>query len=143
MSGGGHNVRVLERAWGDPSGHQARNVGHVGKQVRTNLVTDSTESGIVQRPRVATHTGDDDLRFKQMSIRSQGVIVDEASGGVHLKERVFENKDFPENLDNKQDATVQKHTRPLYMAVSDVKMASVRINSYELGINPKSDTNFN
>ena len=56
MGGGSDHIAVLKRARNDASSYQARDVGHVSEEIGIVLITNFTETFVVQVARVAGHT---------------------------------------------------------------------------------------
>lgn len=77
MSGGGHNIGVLEGRGDNASGNQTRDVGHVDNKVGTNLVGDLAHALVVNQTAVGRGTSDQDLGAVQLSVGLEGVIVDD------------------------------------------------------------------
>ncbi|MCY1374789.1 hypothetical protein D9M69_621520 [compost metagenome] len=80
MGGGGDHVGVGQRVRVQTSGDQASNVGHVDKEVGTDLVRDSTKTLEIDHSRVSRETGDDHLRLMLKGQAFDFCIIDQAVG---------------------------------------------------------------
>merc|ERR1719421_150773 len=79
VSGGGHNISILEGVVGHLGGHKSRDVSHVHEQKSTTAIGYLTETGIVPLTRVSRASHDEHGGLKQVSLGSKSVIVDETS----------------------------------------------------------------
>mmetsp|Transcript_19454 Transcript_19454/g.34683 ORF Transcript_19454/g.34683 Transcript_19454/m.34683 type:complete len:299 (-) Transcript_19454:608-1504(-) len=82
VSGGCDHIRVLKGGGDKPSGHQARDVSHVGQQPSLVLVSDGAHAGVVIVARVGGRASDDELGAEQLGRLLDLVVVDEAGGLV-------------------------------------------------------------
>ena len=71
-----------ERGHCEARGHQTRDVRHVAHEQRAARVGDLAEAGIVPLARVGGAAADDHGGLEQVGLSLQGVVVDDACGGV-------------------------------------------------------------
>ena len=64
--------------------NQARNVSHVGVQVRANGVRNLTEAFVVQVTRIGTVASNDQLWPEFQGLCGQLVVVNQTSGRIYL-----------------------------------------------------------
>lgn len=79
VGGCGHDIGVLERAWDDTSGDEARDVSHVNNEVSTDEVCNLTHTSIVDETAVCRGTGNENLRSVHQGILLQLLIINDAS----------------------------------------------------------------
>lgn len=79
VSGGGHDISVLERRWDHTSGNQTGNVSHVDDEVGTDGIGDLAHARIVDQTAVGGGTGNKALGAVELGVGLEGVIVDDAS----------------------------------------------------------------
>ena len=82
VHGGGHDVGRGDGRRVQARGDQAGEVGHVGPQLRANLVGDGAERVEVQVARVRGPAGDDDVRLLRQRLLADLVHVDAHGVGV-------------------------------------------------------------
>jgi hypothetical protein len=77
VGGGGDNVRIFKRRWGNAGGDQPGGVGHVGHQVGVDRVGDLLESAVIQGPGIGRRAGHKDLGSEELDGLLQHVKVDQ------------------------------------------------------------------
>jgi len=77
MSGGGDHIRVFERVVCLSGCYQARDVGDIGHQIGSHIVTDLPEPSIVEVARVSGKPRNDHVWFEVSSLPVQLIVVDE------------------------------------------------------------------
>ena len=77
VSGGGHNIGVLEGRGNDTSGDQTRNVSHVDDEVGANLIGNLAHALVVNQTAVGGGTGDQTLGAVHLGVTLKSVVVDD------------------------------------------------------------------
>ena len=80
--GGGHHVRIGNRAGMLARRHQTGDVGHVHHQVRAALLGDLPEAGEIDHAGIGRRTGDDHPRAVLQRKRAHLVVVDAPGGRI-------------------------------------------------------------
>lgn len=82
LRGGGDDMAMLERAVEFLGGDETADVGDVGHEIGTLLVTDVSEPAIVPVTGVRRGTADDEPGLEYLGLLLEAGVVDELGGGI-------------------------------------------------------------
>src|ERR1700761_4070312 len=77
------NISVFKWRWANTSSDQSRNMCHVNHKIAADLVTNLTESSVVEVSTVGASSSNNDLWSIQESIFFQAIIINDTSLKVH------------------------------------------------------------
>jgi len=88
---GGHDIGIFKWGWNHLCCHKTTDMCHVREEVRPDLITNLTETGIVEETRVSRVTSDNDLGPEEAGIGMKRVIVNQSCKQTS-KTSFFRNK---------------------------------------------------